>query len=218
MEDKDTNRLEAFSDGVFAVAITLLVLDIKMSVTDTKGQLLGDGFNGGFWGALGSQWPTFVAFVMSFLTIGIMWLNHHKIFNHIKHINTGLIFFNTLLLMIIVFIPVPTAILAEYLGQYLNHPYYHAAAIFYSGTCFVMACCFNLIWRYASHDGRLLGKDIDQQAVQAISKQYAFGPFLYLIAILLALINMPASVIFQFALALFFALPARSQSSDEAKQ
>lgn len=215
MEDKDTGRLEAFSDGVFAVAITLLVLDIKMSVTDAQGHLLNDGVGtGSFWRALFEQWPMFAAFIISFFTIGIMWLNHHKLFKHIKHTNTGLIFLNTLLLMVIVFIPVPTAILAEY----LHDPVHHDAAILYSGTCFVMACCFNFLWRYASHRGRLLGNNFDQQEVRAISRQYAFGPLLYFIAILLALISMPASVIFNFVLALFFSLPPRSQASDEVKQ
>ncbi len=215
MEDKDTNRLEAFSDGVFSVAITLLVLDIKMSATDAQGHLL-DNYH--FWLALRDQWPLFTAFVTSFFTIGIMWLNHHKLFKHIKHIDNFLILFNTLLLMIIVFIPVPTAILAEYLANYPDHPSYNAAAILYSGTCCVMACCFNLLWRYASHNGRLLGKDINHDAVRTINKQYALGPFLYIIAILLALISIPASVIFNFILALFFALPDRVRRPDESQQ
>ena len=119
---------------------------------------------------------------------------------------------NLLLLLIIVFIPVPTALLAEYLVL----PGQHAAAIVYSGTFFVLACCFNLLWRYASYRGRLLGKDADMRAVAAISKQYLSGPLTYLIAFGLAFINTPACILFSFALALFFALPPRSllSSSD----
>lgn len=92
---------------------------------------------------------------------------------------------NLLLLSLIVFIPVPTALLAEYLPR----PDQHAAALLYSGTNIAMACCFNLLWRYASYRGRLLGKDVDLRSITAISRQYLFGPLLYVIAFVLAWIN-----------------------------
>ncbi len=205
MEDKETGRLEAFSDGVFGVAITLLVLNIKTLPVDSAGKLLTttDAFWSWFFGP--SQGPTLFAFVTSFATIGIMWLNHHRIFNHIKRVNTGLILLNLLLLLIIVFIPVPTALLAAYLGD----PTQHQGAILYSGTFFVMACCFNILWRYASYHNRLLGKNVDSHAVTAISRQYLFGPLFYLISLGLAFVNVPACIIFNFALALFFAVPGR---------
>ena len=112
---------------------------------------------------------------------------------------------NLLLLLIIVFIPVPTALVAEYLVR----PDLHAAAIFYSGTNVILAVCFNLLWRYASYHNRLLDKNADTRAVQAINRQYLFGPLLYLIALGLALIYAPASIIFNLMLALYFALPGR---------
>src|SRR5713101_4626010 len=98
MQDKETNRLEAFSDGVFAVAITLLVLNIKPP-PDAK---LDDIQ---LWSALLGQLPTLLAFVTSFATIGIMWINHHRLFNHIKRTDTSLMLLNLLLLLVIVFIP-----------------------------------------------------------------------------------------------------------------
>ena len=203
MEEKETGRLEAFSDGVFAVAITLLVLNIRIPGIDLPPSKLPDDTN--LWQALLNEWPMLAAYATSFATIGVMWLNHHRLYIHIKRTNTVLILLNLLLLLIIVFIPVPTALLAEYLVK----PDQHAAAIVYSGTFLVMACCFNILWRYASYHNRLLGKNADQRGVTAISRQYLFGPLLYLIALGLAFVNTPASIILNFLLALFFALPGR---------
>jgi uncharacterized membrane protein len=202
-DEKDTNRLEAFSDGVFAVAITLLVLNIKIPGIDLPPSKLPNDTD--LWHTLGDEWPMLVAYGTSFATIGVMWLNHHRLYLHIKHINTGLVLLNLLLLLIIVFIPVPTALVAEYLVR----PDLHAAAIFYSGTNVILAVCFNLLWRYASYHNRLLGKNADTRAVMAISRQYLFGPLLYLIALGLAWVNVPVSIIFNLILALFFALPPR---------
>jgi TMEM175 potassium channel family protein len=212
MEDKETGRLEAFSDGVFAVAITLLVLNIKIPGLDLPpDQLPGDG---SLWPMLGTEWPMLAAYATSFATIGIMWLNHHRLFVHIRRTNTVLMLLNLLLLLIIVFIPVPTALLAEY---FVNLEV-HAAAVVYSGTCFLMACFFNLLWRYASYHNRLLGKNVDSQSVAAISQQYLFGPVLYLIAFAVAWVNTPACIILSFILALFFALPGRPLRSLSQKE
>jgi len=203
MDEKNTNRLEAFSDGVFAVAITLLVLNIKFTGLDSRGNLLDDQR---LWNILYDQWPLLVAYLTSFATIGIMWINHHRLFTHIKRTDTGLLLLNLLLLLIIVFIPVPTALLAEYIVL----PNDHVAAIIYSGTNVVLAICFNLLWRYASYHNRFLGKNVDTRAVAAISRQYMFGPLLYLVAFGLAWFNTPASLVLNFMLALFFALPGRA--------
>ncbi len=197
MEDKETGRLEAFSDGVFAVAITLLVLNIKIpdKLPETSS-----------WNILFDQWPSLVAYVTSFVTIGIMWLNHHRLFERIKRTDTGLMLLNLLLLLVIVFIPVPTALLAESFTN-LN---IHQPAVIYSATNMIMAICYNLLWRYASHHNRLLGKNVDPRFVRAISGQYLFGPLLYLVTIIVALFSTIACVILIFILALFFALPARA--------
>jgi len=206
MEEKETNRLEAFSDGVFAVAITLLVLNIKISGLDPLGKPLDDKY---LWPMLRDALPSLAAYVTSFATIGIMWINHHRLFVHIKRTNTVLLLITLLLLLIIVFIPVPTALLSEYLVKLDQH----AAAIIYCATFLLMACCFYLLWRYASYHNRLLGKDADTRAVAAISGQYLFGPLLYLFTFALAWINTPACIIANFALALFFAVPGRPQRS-----
>jgi uncharacterized membrane protein len=199
MEEKETGRLEAFSDGVLAVAITLLVLNLKLPPNNSP---LSDP---DVWHLLSGQWSSLLAFVASFATIGIMWINHHRLFNYIKRTNTVLFLLNLLLLLVIVFIPFPTALVA----QQAAYPNQHAAAEIYSGTSLILAICYNLLWRYATYHNRLLGKNVDTRAVAAISQQYVFGPLFYLIALGLAFINTPASIICNLLLALFFALPPR---------
>jgi len=203
MEEKETGRLEAFSDGVFAVAITLLVLTIKIPGVDVPASQLPNDRQ--LWSTLLSEWPMLAAYTTSFATIGVMWINHHRLYTHIKRTNTILMLLNLLLLLIIVFIPVPTAIVAEY----LVHPDQHAAALLYSGTMVILAICFNLLCRYASYHNRLLAKDADIRAVRAITRQYWFGPLVYLLAFMLALFSTPASLTLNFLLALFFAIPPR---------
>jgi len=207
MDEKETGRLEAFSDGVFAVAITFLVLNIKIPGIDLPlGQLPDDTH---LWPALLNEWPMLAAYATSFATIGVMWLNHHRLYEHIKRTNTVLMLLNLLLLLVIVFIPVPTALLAEYILR----PDQHAAAIVYSSTFLAMAVCFYVLWRYSSYHNRLLGKNANPHAVAAINRQLMFGPISYLIVLGIAFINTPVTVILQFLLALYFALPGRPPRS-----
>jgi len=190
--EKETARIEAFSDGVFAIAITLLILEIKIPAAGSGNlsvQLL-------------RQWPSYFAFVFSFAFIGIMWINHHRLFTHIKRANNVLLFLNLLLLLGVCAVPFPTAVLAQHLGQSDQR----AAAILYHGTYFAIAIFFNILWRYASR--HLLGKDVDISAADRISAQYAFGPLLYLVCIALTWVNVPASLLLNVALAVFFALPS----------
>jgi uncharacterized membrane protein len=203
MEEKETGRLEAFSDGVFAVAITLLVLTIKIPGVDVPASQLPNDTQ--LWSTLLNEWPMLAAYITSFATIGVMWINHHRLYTHIKRTNTMLMLLNLLLLLIIVFVPVPTALVAEY----LVHPDQHAAALLYSGTMVILAVCFNLLWRYASYHNRLLAKNADERAVRAITRQYWFGPVVYFLAFILALFSTQASITLCFLLALFFAIPPR---------
>jgi uncharacterized membrane protein len=205
MQEKETGRVEAFSDGVFAVAITLLVLNIKVPIQSANNKSL--------WEALSQEWPMYVAYGTSFATIGIMWLNHHRIFLHIRRIDTVMILLNLLLLAIIVFIPVPTDLLAAY----LTHPDINVAAIVYSGIFFAMACCFNFLWRYASHENRLMAKNVNPEAVAAISQQYLYGPLFYLVTFAVAWFSAPISILLNFILALFFAMPGPSLVSFSGK-
>jgi len=190
----ETQRVESFSDGVFAIAITLLVLELKVPPAGNS-QLST---------LLIRQWPSYVAFLASFAFIGIMWINHHRLFTHIRRSDHVLLVLNLLLLLGVITVPFPTAVLAENLGQ----PGERTATLLYSGTYVVIAIAFNVLWRYAtSRNRRLLGPDGDATAVRQIGVQYSFGPLFYLVCFALAWVSVPASLVLNVVLACFFALP-----------
>jgi uncharacterized membrane protein len=195
-DEKETGRVEAFSDGVFAIAITLLALDIKIP-SASAGTRLSE--------QLVKQWPAYFAFVISFAFIGIMWINHHRLFTYIRRTDHMLLILNGLLLMGVTVVPFTTALLAAYIGR----PDQNVAAMVYNGNYVATAIFFNVLWRYAAAGKRLLGRSVDTAAVTALSKQYLFGPVMYLACIALAWISVPASLVLNSALAIFFALPPR---------
>jgi uncharacterized membrane protein len=198
MADRETNRLEAFSDGVFAIAITLLVLDLKVPRGLHPGEQLGV--------KLLAEWPSYLAFLTSFATILIMWVNHHRMFTLIGRSDNRLLFYNGLLLLGITVVPFPTSLVAEYLG----HEGERLAAVIFNGTYIYIAICFNLLWRTAAVRDRLLGHDADRDAVKAIFDSFRFGPVGYLVALALAFVNVTASVGLNLALAIYYALPSRT--------
>lgn len=198
MAAEQTTRIEAFSDGVFAIAMTLLVLDIKVP------HELGSG--GALAHALVAAWPTYLAFLTSYATILIMWVNHHRLFTHISRWDDRLLFINGALLLGVVLVPFPTALVAEYLG----HAGQTTAAMVYNGTFIVIAVCFNLLWKTASTEGRLLRVDHDVDAVRHITDSYRFGPLFYLATFVVGLVNVTVSLVLSFTLAVYFALPAKA--------
>jgi len=198
----ETARVEAFSDGVFAIAITLLILDLH--VPPAAAGHLG--------GALVRQWPTYAAFLISFAFIGIMWVNHHRLFNHIRRSDNRLLFQNLRLLLGVTFVPFPTALLAAHYGGADRKL---AAAVF-NGTYFVIAIFFNTLWHHAVRS-RLLDS-ATQESADAISRQYAVGPVSYLMCFGLSWISVPTSLILNIGLAMFFALPPKEGSTRDRTQ
>jgi uncharacterized membrane protein len=189
--ETETNRIEAFSDGMFAIAITLLILEIKVPSSDP----------GGLTKALLRQWPSYFAFLLSFVYIGVMWMNHHRMFAHIRRSNDTLLILNLLLLLGVTAVPFPTAVLAANLGT----PDQRTASLFYNGVFVVIAVFFNVLWRYAvSH--QLLDKSLESSAAM-ISRQYAVGPWMYMLCMVLAFVDVRASLALNVALAIYWALP-----------
>jgi uncharacterized membrane protein len=188
----ETARIEAFSDGVFAIAITLLILEIQVPPQTP---------HGGLRHALVNLWPSYLAFLASFMTIGVMWLNHHRLFTLINKKDDGLIAFNLLLLLGITWLPFPTALLAEHLLG--SHEDEQAAAIVYAGSFFVLSIVFNLMWRYAVHL-RIVYDDLN---VVAISRQYAMGPIFYALLVGVAFFDAKWCLVVSALFALYFALP-----------
>lgn len=193
---RETGRVDAFSDGVFAIAVTLLVLNLA---TPDPNKLPSSGLLG----ALLGQWPVYTAYVISFAFILIMWVNHHNMFKYIVRVSHGLLLFNGLLLLFITVAPFPTALMARYLGK----PDAPVAAAVYSGLFLLIALAFNVMWFYIARHPDLLDKQAAAALAASISRRYQFGPLLYLVALGLAFVNVPACLLLNVALAVFFALP-----------
>jgi TMEM175 potassium channel family protein len=192
----ETGRLEAFSDGVFAIAITLLIIEVR--VPEGHAPLLD---------RLANAWPSYVAYLISFVTIGIMWANHHGIFQLIERTSHGLIVANLLLLLWVAFLPFPTKVLGEHLLATLEDR--RTAALFYNGSFFVTAVFYNLLWQTAARGNRLIARGHEAAAAQ-VSRRFWPGAPLYLSATLLALWSVPVSIGLNGAIALFYLLPRRA--------
>ncbi|HLY30330.1 MAG TPA: TMEM175 family protein [Ktedonobacterales bacterium] len=193
-ETKETGRLEAFSDGVFAIAITLLVLEIQLPRGVAANNLAA---------AVLSQWPSLLAYVVSFLSILVMWLNHHSLAQFVRRADRLFFVYNGVLLMAITFVNYPTALVAQAATLSLNDQRF--AAWMYSGTMVVIAALYNLLWVYASQGRRLIARNIPDQAVRAVTRQYIWGVPLYAISFLLAFASPLASLAVIFAMAVYFA-------------
>jgi TMEM175 potassium channel family protein len=154
----DTTRTEAFSDGVFAIAITLLVLDINVPEAE-----LGD-----LWRGIAHQWPAYLGYATSFITIGGIWLAHHSVFRRLQYANTAVMRINLALLMAVSFLPFPTRLVAETVRH--SDSTERAAVIFYGGSLLVIALLFSSLWRAAASDRQLLKPEVSDAEVAAIGR------------------------------------------------
>lgn len=181
--EKETNRLEAFSDGVFAVAITLLVFNLNvpnLGKTVTSGVLAQQLF---------AQWPAYLAFVISFATILIMWVSHHSLFKLVYRSNPSFMFANGFLLLLVTIVPFPTRLVAEY----LNTSAAATACAVYAGLFVIINLAYNILWWSAAYYHHLLRPDIPQSVIRAHTRNYLFGLPCYLVAMVLAFWNPIAS-------------------------
>jgi uncharacterized membrane protein len=190
VREMGTFRFEAFSDGVFAIAATLLVLEIGVSAA--PGESLGH--------ELLRIWPSYLAYVTSFITIGIIWINHHHNMRAIDRTDRTFLFINLLLLLDVAFIPFPTKLVADY----LNSPGEKTAVIAYAATLLVMAALYTLWWRYARTRRRLIAPTVSEADLRAIDRGFAPGLPLYAIVFVLAFFSPLAAVILTLALAAFY--------------
>ncbi len=185
------NRVEAFSDGVFAVAITILIFNIEIPKVGP----------GGLLGALESEWPALAAYVASFLTIGVMWINHHSIFERLAGMDRALMVANLLLLMSIAFIPFPTAVLGRYLSSSTDAV---TAATFYAAVCLVISLAFGITWTYALRTPRLLSHAFDRETALRRLPRYTVGFLVYLTCIPVARFSPRLVVVLCAAAALYY--------------
>jgi len=186
-------RFEAFSDGVFAVAITLLVLEIHLpALHDIADAQLGL--------ALWHLWPQVLTYVISFATIGIIWLNHHAMFHLVERIDRNTLIFNMLLLMIVCFIPFSTSVLTTY-GILRD------GVFLYGATLTAMALAYNLLWYHAVRHVDSLA--CDRRTVVLNTFRNLSGSLIYLTATLCAVLDPRISVGLFLAVALFYLLPGK---------
>jgi len=191
----DTGRIETFSDGVFAIAITLLIIEIGVPHAEGTESLFDE---------LVQEWPSYLGYATSFLVIGTVWANHHNRFRLISGSDHILLFLNIVFLMCVAFIPFPTALLAEYIRK---EEYRITAAAVYSGTLAVTAVFFTVLWLYAAADYRLVDRTVDPLLLRAMTRRYVFGMLLYILAFALAFLSPAASLALIVILALIFVLP-----------
>ena len=166
------SRVEAFSDGVFAIAITLLILEIKIPHGEH-----------GLWAELLALWPSYIAFLMSFVVILIMWVNHHELLRMVGGVTYPFLFTNGLLLLTVTFVPFPTAVLAAYLGTAEAR----TAAAFYCATFVVNALLWNLLFATMVRGG--LKPSVTAETVATVRKAYFWGPLVYLLSTAVALVR-----------------------------
>jgi uncharacterized membrane protein len=193
-------RLEAFSDGVFAIAVTLLVLEIRVPAAEdlaSPDRLLS---------ALGALWPSYVGYVVSFVTIGIMWANHHNLCRLVGAVSHGLILANLLLLLMVGFVPFPTALLAATLGT----PSGQIGVLVYAGTFVGLAIAFNVLWYQVRHRQGVLRQNVDPRSIDAITRSYRLGPPGFLVAFFGALINPVLGMAVIIGLVALYLLPSSS--------
>jgi TMEM175 potassium channel family protein len=203
------NRLEAFSDGVLAIAITLLVIDIRPPE-------VGQGETPAH--ALWQQWPSYVAYLVSFLTIGVIWLNHHRIFEQVARVDGPLLLLNLNLLLWTALIPFPTTVVAEHLGD--GGEAAQAAAALYCGVLLLTGLAFGALFAWITHTDRLLGRLPPPGVVRAARRRFMLGLVVYAAALALSWVSAPLALGLCGLMALYYAfdqasVPAEPEPRDQ---
>jgi TMEM175 potassium channel family protein len=198
------SRVEAFSDGVFAIAITLLVLTVAQPRTYR-----------GLAHELVTQWPSLAAYIVSFTVIGIMWINHHSVFMYLEHVDRGLLYLNLLLLMTIAFLPYPTGVLGQALAKGQGT---RTAAVVYGAVMTLNACTWSVLWLYASRHRRLLRPDFPEDERATATLLFTIGVLVYTISVGVAFLNAYAFLALQALLAVYYAFDPISRRAARQRQ
>lgn len=192
-----TSRIEAFSDGIFAIAMTLLVLQI--SIPDIPNALVSIELPR----KLLALWPAkLVGYVMSFVIIGSYWISHHITFHYIKRSDRVLLWLNMLFLMCISFIPFPTALIGQYVKQ-------QSVLIIYATTLGVTGLLLQLIWWYATSNHRLIDNNIDPRLISKVTRKNLTSPLIYLLSIGISFLSVELSIALIFLVPMLYILPNR---------
>jgi uncharacterized membrane protein len=191
----ETGRVEAFSDGVFAIAITLLVLGIGIPSTQRAHGRLGS--------ALAQEWPAYVAYLVSFLVIGIIWVNHHAMFHLIARVDRPLLFINLALLATVAIIPFPTGLIAEYIRHGVEDA--DLAVAVYSLAMLVMGLVFGSLWLWATRPGGHLLRDrLDPGVARGTLKRFAAGTAVYAVLVGLSFVSATLTLVIHLLVAFYY--------------
>jgi uncharacterized membrane protein len=191
-----TGRIEAFSDGVFAIATTLLIIEI--GVPDVHG-------GGDLTDKLLDLWPQYLAYALSFLTIGVYWANHHSLFRLFHTTDHYFLMLNVVFLMTIAFLPFPTAVVGDYLKDSAHRD---EAMHFYAIGFILPATTWFIVWMYARYRG-LLDPDLDPKYCEYLTRQYALSQVPYWAALGVSFISAWAAMAIIIGLAALYALPPK---------
>jgi len=184
-----TERITAFSDGVFSIAITLLVLNLRVPIvlsSKLPGELL-------------KQSPSLLSYLLSFVIVGIYWIAHHNMFHYIKRSDRPFLWINILLLMCVAFIPFPAGLLGQYPTQSIS-------VIIYASSLILTNLMLSLLWWYATSNHRLVDQDTDPHFVRTVNRRNMTAPVVYLVSIGLSFLSPLASLI------VFFLFPCITSS------
>jgi uncharacterized membrane protein len=201
--ENNTQRIEAFSDGVFAIAITLLILEIKIPHLHSSE---GGGGAVDLAAALRAQWPSYFAYILSFVMIGIYWANHHYIFRLYRRTDHLFNLLNVFFLLCISFLPFPTAVLGDYMIDAKNR---QAAVSLYAFGLFLPAFSWFMNWLYGSRGHRLIDRRLDPDFVRYLTRQYLISNLLYLAALVIAFFLPLVSLAINVGLTMLYLLPPR---------
>jgi uncharacterized membrane protein len=196
--DRGLARVEAFSDGVFAFAATLLALGIRIPRLDDADASTG------LQQLLVAQWPSYVAFALSFANVGIVWANHHLMFSQLVRTDRVVVSLNVLLLMLVAFLPVPTAVLGTWV---LSDKDRVVAVLFYGGLFFVFGILHDVLWWYAAYRARVTRSDLTPRERRALTLSWAAGPVLYGVCLALVVVDPWLSIAGFALIAILFLLP-----------
>ena len=201
-----TTRLEAFSDGVFAIAITLLVLDLAVPATQDSVRHLLE--------AIGDEWPGYLGYIVSFATIGALWLGHNAMTDYLDRADTTLLWLNLLLLLFVSLLPFPTRLVSEFVTT--TDRAERVAVTFYGLTLLIAAALLSVLWRYALH-ARLIRPDADDDEITLLTSRLTPGLAGYAVLIVVGLFVPVAAVIGYLAIAVFFLIPVHIHKRDHVR-
>jgi uncharacterized membrane protein len=195
----ETARIEAFSDGIFSIAATLLVLELKHPPPELP-----------FWSGILHMWPGYVSFVLSFFLIGIMWINHHRLFAHIQKADDLVMTANLMLLLGVVFVPYPTSLMGASITM-LDTNYSRNVAIFYNASYLAIGVLFNLLW-FVCRRQKVLDHYLGVTNVEQATRQYAAGLVYYCACLAMTWWSVPLSLVMNAAMAVWFLIPPRHRT------